>query len=206
MIGIQFGYFCAKQRPKKTMQNIRLYLSQFAQLSDEEWHAFSSKIEKVDYRKRSIIRQKGEVENLLFFIESGIVRYYLEKNDAQHTLGFAFAQEFAGAYDSFITQQPARYCVEALSDISAWTITFDNLQLAYEETKNGNVIGRIIAEMLYLDKFSKEISLKHDSAEERYLKILKNKPHFLKEIPLQYIASYIGVTPQTLSKIRKRIS
>jgi CRP-like cAMP-binding protein len=188
------------------MQNIRVYLDQFVQLSDAEWDVFSSKLEKTDYRKRTIIRLKGEIENQLLFIDSGIIRYYLEKEDTQYTLGFAFAQEFACAYDSFLTQEPARYHVEALSDIVAWRISYADLQLAYKETKNGNVVGRILAEKLFMDKFSKEINLKHQSAEERYMGIIKDKPHFLKGIPLQYIASYIGVTPQTLSKIRKRIS
>ncbi len=188
------------------MQNIRLYLDQFVQLSEEEWHVFSSKLEKVEFPKRSIIRLKGEVESHLLFINSGIIRYYIEKNDTQYTFGFAFAREFASAYDSFLTQKPSRYYVEALTDTVAWKISFENLQLAYQETQNGNAIGRALAEELYLYKFSKEMSLKHQSAEERYLSLIENKPHFLKEIPLQYIASYIGVTPQTLSKIRRRIS
>lgn len=188
------------------MLNIRHYLDQFVKLSDEEWNSFSSKLEKVTFSKRSMIRLKGEIESQLLFIDTGIVRYYIEKNDTQYTFGFAFAQEFASAYDSFLTQQASRYYVEALTDIVAWKISYENLQLAYQETTNGNAIGRALAEKLYLYKFSKEMSLKHQSAEERYLKLIEQKPHFLKEIPLQYIASYIGVTPQTLSKIRRRIS
>ena len=132
------------------MQNIRHYLDKFVQLSDEEWQVFSSKLEKVEYPKRSILRLKGEVESHLLFINSGIIRYYIEKNDTQQNFGFAFSQEFASAYDSYLTQKPARYYVEALTDVVAWKISFENLQLAYQETTNGNAIGRALAEERYL--------------------------------------------------------
>lgn len=188
------------------MLNIREYFDQFVKLSDDEWHAFSSKLEPIEYPKNSLILGKGEVESHLSFIDKGVMRYFIEKNDNQHTIGFSFPNEFGCAYDSFLTQQPSRYFVESLTETVGWKISFDDLQLAYQETDNGNAIGRYLAEKLYLNKVSKEISLKHYTASERYVELIEQKPHFLELIPLKYIASYIGVTPQTLSKIRRNLT
>lgn len=188
------------------MNEIRHYLDQYVKLSDEEWELFSSKLVKEAYPKKALLLLKGEIENHLSFVSKGIIRYYIDKKETQYTFGFAFEQEFASAYDSFLTQTPSRYYVEALNDVELYRISFDDLQKAYAQTLNGNAVGRALAEELYLYKFSREMSNNHETAEERYMKLITKQPYFLKEIPLQYIASYIGVTPQTLSKIRRRIS
>lgn len=188
------------------MLNIRRYLDEYVKLTDEEWELFSSKLQKVNFPKKTILLSKGEVENHLSFVTKGIVRYYIEKKDQQFTFGFAFDQEFACAYDSFLTRTPSRYYVESMKDVEIWRITFDDLQTAYEMTENGNAIGRALAEKLYLYKVGREFSSNHETAEERYRRLIQVKPHYLQHIPLQYIASYIGITPQTLSKIRRQIS
>lgn len=188
------------------MNNVRHYLDQYVKLTDDEWEIFSSFLIREKYLKKSLLLLKGEIENHVSFIVNGIVRYYIDKNDSQYTFGFSFEQEFSSAYDSFLTQKPSRYHVETLTDVELYRITYDDLQRAYSLTENGNELGRVMAENLYMRKFSRELSCHNESAEERYLWLITKQPYFLKQIPLQYIASYIGVTPQTLSKIRRRIS
>ena len=87
-----------------------------------------------------------------------------------------------------------------------WSVSFNDLQLIYAETNIGNTIGRLASEDLFVKKSKREVSLLNLSAEERYLNLFKEQPHLLIHIPLKYIASYIGITPQALSRIRKRIS
>ena len=87
-----------------------------------------------------------------------------------------------------------------------WRITFDDLQDIYKTTDCGQIIGRKTAENLFLIKVKREQSLLNESAEERYLKLFTEQPHLIKEIPLKFLASYIGITPQALNRIRKRIS
>ena len=87
-----------------------------------------------------------------------------------------------------------------------WRISVKDLQEVYKETENGNLIGRRMAENMFLIKSKREISLLNKTAEERYLDLFSERPKLLKQIPLKYIASYIGVTPQALSRIRKRIT
>ncbi|MGO1245714.1 MAG: cyclic nucleotide-binding protein, partial [Sphingobacterium sp.] len=80
------------------------------------------------------------------------------------------------------------------------------LHVIYNTTKVGNLIGRKVAESLYAAKMKRELALLKDSAKERYLDLLRNQPHFYKQIPLKYLASYIGVRPQSLSRIRRQIN
>ncbi len=189
------------------MQQIRDYIETINSVSDYDWELFISKLKKRSYKKKSIITRKGEIENNICFIEKGIVRLVIPNIDLEKeiTLGFSFENEFVSAYDSFLTQTPSLYQLETLSDTSIWSITYNDLQYVYSNTNVGNAIGRYYAEKLFLIKSKREQALLHQTAEERYLKLFEERPNLIKELPLKYIASYIGVTPQALSRIRRRI-
>ncbi len=188
------------------MHLIRQYLNQIIELSDEDWDVFSSKIKKSSFSKKTILLKTGEIENHLSFIEEGAVRIYVpsEKNDI--TLEFSFENQFTSSYISFITQTKSKHQVETLMPTTLWRLTFSDLQDIYNNTKVGNIIGRKIAENLYTLRVLRERSLLHDTAKVRYLKLFTEQPHLIKKIPLKYLASYIGITPQALSRIRKQIS
>jgi len=105
-----------------------------------------------------------------------------------------------------LTQQPSSYQLETITDTVLWSVSFNDLQIIYTDTAIGNTIGRLASEDLFIKKSKRELSLLTESAEERYLNLFTEQPHLLQLIPLKYIASYIGITPQALSRIRKRIS
>ncbi|PXY42507.1 CarD family transcriptional regulator [Flavobacterium cheongpyeongense] len=187
------------------MQEIRNNLEQMAKLTDEEWAVFSSKLICEKVPKKTLLLKKGHVENYLSFVAKGLVRYYIPGENYDHTFAFAFDNEFTSGYDSFITQKPSVYTIEALSDLILWRISYSDLQDIYAETKIGNTIGRFASEGLYLQKSKRELSLLTDSAEKRYLNLFTDQPQLIQKIPQKYLASYIGITPQALSRIRKRI-
>lgn len=188
------------------MNQIKEYLEQIVKLSDEDWEIFSSKLKKVECKKRTTLLKIGKVENYLNFIEKGSIRLFIPKEENDITFGFCFKGQFMSAYDSFLTQLPSTYQTETLTKTTLWRLTFNDLQDIYKRTEIGNVIGRITAENLFLAKSQREQSLLNDTAEKRYLNLFTERPQLIKEIPLKYLASYIGVTPQALSRIRKRIS
>lgn len=148
----------------------------------------------------------GSVEQYLYFIEHGIIRYYVPEEDGETTFAFCFEKSFAGAYDSLVSRTPAAYQVAALSDTAAWRISYENLQRMYTETAVGNTLGRLIAEKLYSSKIKRELSLLRYTATERYRRLFSEQPELISQIPGKYIASYIGVTPQALSRIRRQIN
>ncbi|GAB1308655.1 Crp/Fnr family transcriptional regulator [Urechidicola sp. KH5] len=188
------------------MEEIKKFIDSIYPLSDSDWDFFSSKLRKEEINKSSTIIKIGEIESYLSFISEGIVRLYIPKEEGELTFGFLFENEFVTAYDSFITQTPSRYQIETLTNTTLWRISVKDLQEVYKETENGNLIGRRMAENMFLIKSKREISLLNKTAEERYLDLFSERPKLLKQIPLKYIASYIGVTPQALSRIRKRIT
>ncbi len=150
----------------------------------------------------------GAIENHISFIQQGTVRLFIPKpdRDKEITFGFCFENQFVSAYDSFLLQKPSSHSLQALVKTTILSISYSDLQLVYEQTAIGNLIGRLTAENLFITKSKRLQSLLDQTAEERYLSIFKERPQLLKEIPLKYISSYIGVTPQALSRIRKRIT
>lgn len=188
------------------MEEVKKFIDNIYPMSDSDWQFLSTKLYKEKITKNSDIIKIGTIENYLSFISEGIVRIYIPKEENELTFGFLFENEFVTAYDSFITQTPTNYQIQTLTDTTLWRISFKDLQKVYKKTENGNLIGRRMAENMFLIKSKREISLLNKTAEERYLDLFLERPKLLKQIPLKYIASYIGVTPQALSRIRKRIT
>ncbi len=188
------------------MDQIRTYFeATTGKISDADWHNFSSRLTRQEFPKKKLLLETGRTENHLSFIEKGVVRFYIPKESEELTFNFAFDNNFVSAYDSFLTQTPVTYHVETLTPSVLWRITYDDLQAIYAETEVGNTIGRNASEGLFLENFRRELSLLNDTAEQRYLKLFTEQPLLIQNIPLKYIASYIGVKPQSLSRIRRRI-
>lgn len=191
------------------MENINHIRKQFEQLvhiPDKDWETFISKLIRREFPRKAIILKEGQTENYISFIEEGIIRFFIPKEGNELTFAFIFNDEMLCAYDSFLTRTPSSYCAEAITKTILWSFTYVDLQKLYREVPLTNVIGRIASEEIYLKKAKREISLLNDSAEERYLKIFLDKRDLINLIPLKFIASYIGITAQALSRIRKRIS
>jgi CRP-like cAMP-binding protein len=188
------------------LEKLQKYLEQFGPLPSGDWGLFAAKLQQRVFTKKQLISEAGKTENYISFIDSGIIRYYLQDGEKEITFEIAFENSFAAAYDSFITRTPALYTAEALTDTVLWSVTYPDLQELYQTTVNGNKIGRLAAEELYIKKNKRQLSLLKDSAEQRYKNLLTDYPHLIQHIPLKYLCSYIGITPQALSRIRRRIS
>ena len=194
--------------PKKDLQQIKTYLDHIATISDADWAFFTSKLQRRIIPKKTVFLKRDAIENHISFIESGVVRLYIPKEDPEKeiTFGFSFKNQFISAYDSFLTQKPSTYELQALTETTILSISYEDLQAVYKTTLIGNLVGRLTAERLFLLKSKREQYLLNLSAEERYMKLFKERPELLKVVPLKYISSYIGITAQALSRIRKRLS
>ena len=191
----------------KKMHQIKLYLDKIASISSSDWNFFISKLHRRIITKKSIFVKVNQIENHISFIESGIVRLFIPRDNPEKeiTFGFSFKNQFVSAYDSFLTQSPSNYQLQALTETAMLSISYEDLQSVYKSTQIGNLIGRLTAEDLFLIKSKREQDLLNLNAEQRYLKLFKERPELLKSVPLKYISSYIGVTAQALSRIRKRL-
>ena len=187
------------------MGHIREYYERIVKLKASEWDFIASHFSRKVYRKNQIITRQGETEQYLSFVETGIIRFYISCDENELTFSFSFDKEFTCAYDSFLTQTPSEYQLQALTETVVWQISYSDLQEVYTRTKVGNYLGRFASEKLFLAKSKRELALLKYNATERYLNLFTEQPEILKFIPLKYVASYIGVTPQGLSRIRRQI-
>ena len=189
------------------MHQIKLYLDKIASISSSDWNFFISKLHRRIITKKSVFIKVNQIENHISFIESGIVRLFIPSDNPEKeiTFGFSFKNQFVSAYDSFLTQSPSNYQLQALTETTVLSISYKDLQSVYKSTQIGNLIGRLTAEDLFLIKSKREQNLLNLNAEQRYLQLFKERPELLKSVPLKYISSYIGVTAQALSRIRKRL-
>jgi CRP-like cAMP-binding protein len=188
------------------MQNIKAYFEKFVDINDFIWSLFTKKLESKTYPKGTILLKIGEVENYVSVIEEGAVRFVIPGEESETTFGFAFEGHFFSAYDSFVFQKPSQYQIETLTEVKVWSISHQDLNDLFDNTREGNLVGRQIAEQFFCGKQNRELSLLTKTATERYYNLFKNQPKLIKEIPLKYIASYIGITPQALSRIRAELS
>lgn len=191
------------------MQQIREYFNHITSITDQEWDFFSARLVRESFPKKALLLKAGQIEQYLSFVETGMLRFFLRHGIddlGEITYDFSFAGEFTSGYSSFVTQLPAGFNIQALTPVTLWRISFDSLQEVYGQTRAGNIIGRHASEQLFLEKAKRELSFLTETAEERYLHLLTGQPELIRQIPLKYLASYIGITPQALSRIRKRIS
>ncbi|WP_430615395.1 Crp/Fnr family transcriptional regulator [Flavobacterium sp. JP2137] len=188
------------------LRQIRENLEKWHPIPDADWLFFAQKLVEVRLAKKALLLECGQVEGYLSFVESGLVRLVIPDQGAGQTFGFVTEGEFLCAYDSFVWQSPSDYQVETLTEVVLWRLNFADLQQIYRETTVGNTLGRRIAEGLFLNKSKRERSLLVDTAAQRYERLFVEKPQWIQRIPLKYLASYIGISPQALSRIRRRIS
>ena len=116
------------------MQEIRNFIENIYPINDSDWNYFSNKLEKIRLKKKSILLNIGCIESNLYFISKGIVRQFIPKNENDLTFGFLFENEFVTAYDSFLSQTPSQYSLEALTEVSLWKISKENLEDVFENT------------------------------------------------------------------------
>ncbi|HEV7333276.1 MAG TPA: Crp/Fnr family transcriptional regulator [Flavisolibacter sp.] len=155
--------------------------------------------------KKFVLTEEGKIARELYFIVKGLVRLYYTK-DGEEITGFIFREGlFASSYDSFLRQAPSNQTLETLEDCDLLVISYNRLQQLYEELPKMNIVVRKIAEQRFINAQQVLSSFILDSPEERYRKFAAQHGDLLLRVPHHMIASYLGITPVSLSRIRKRM-
>ena len=173
-------------------------------LTESEWNNMKEHFVEKNFIKGEIITEEGRVESYLYFIISGAIRKYYLVQGKEHCVDFRFENQFVSSYASFLTQSPSRQNMQALENSFLICISYSSLQKLYGISKTGEKLGRQQAEGLFIEKELHEASLMLDSPDERYKRLLATKPNWLLRIPSYMIASYLNMTPETYSRVKKR--
>lgn len=190
---------------KVKVQSLITYFERMG-FTENQLTPFLNCIKTRQYKANELIISKGQVENYLSFVDEGIVRYYVVAKDKEITIDFAFKRSFYCAYDSFYDRSETDLYIEALTDVQLYSISHKDLQNLYTNCEITKKLGRLATEYLLSKKVKREINLLTKSPQERYEELLSEQPKYILQIPLKFIASYLGVVPETLSRIRKRIT
>lgn len=158
------------------------------------------------FKKGSMVTDYGETEKYIYFLKSGVVEMTLLHNEEEKIFEFFFHSSFFCAYTSFLNQKPSDIRIRCLGDCIIDIIEREAMLAAYETSLVANKLGRIVTEQLFLIRSKREKDFMTKSAEMRYTELLKCRPELFKLVPLYKIASYLGIHPESLSRIRKDIS
>lgn len=157
-------------------------------------------------KKNEFFLQEGTFNNQIAFLRKGMIRYFVYKKGEESTLEFTKEGEFIGEYQSFSNRKQSIQNLQAIEDCELLVISYVDLQHFFDISKNGNLIGRLIIEHRFNRMISQLLSIYMHTPEERYKYFVANYRDLLQRIPQYLLASYIGVQPQSLSRIRKRIA
>lgn len=186
----------------------RKQLDKLVVFNDEEWAVFKEHLRLKPLKKKEHFTQSGDVCKEVGLIMSGSVRYYFVKDGEEVTNYFSLDNDFVSSYKSFLKQEPGLPSIQSLEDTVLITFTnkaiqqlLNNPVTAYKMER----FGRLIAEYLICCYEDRVQSFVTQTAEERYATLLNNNSLLLQRIPQHYLANYLGITPVSLSRIRRRM-
>ena len=182
---------------------IKQAIFQLFPLNESEWGAFAGKLLLKTFKKGEYLIRQGQVENYIFFINKGVARSYFLKDGKEFTVDFQFEGDFITAYFSFITREPSSMFIELLENTEVVVIAHKLLNQFYSQYHSIEKIGRLIAETQYVKRLRKEMDLLSCTAEERYIRLMERNPQLIQNISVKHLSSYLGIQPESLSRIRK---
>ncbi|MEM9001224.1 MAG: Crp/Fnr family transcriptional regulator [Bacteroidota bacterium] len=157
--------------------------------------------------KGAVLIQEGKASKKSYFIKEGIARCYLYDHLGNEiTTRFYSAPDYLNDYRSFFQQRPSEENYETLTVCKAWTIDFEAVQYCFHHIPEFREWGRMLLTMNYVAMHQQMVSFHKYDATQRYIELLRLRPEIVREVPLKYIASYLGVTKHSLSRIRKEIT
>ena len=184
--------------------NLKKFIAKYVTLSDVELEDITSKFKSKVIKKNGYLLRQGNTCKDLIFVQKGCLRLYYLKDDIEVSVWFAFEQSSAIEIYSFISENPSNYFLQAIEDSEVLCLSKTELNKLYQYQPKMQEMMRNFWEDVILNLINRFTALQKDSAEKRYLDLL-NKPAYLETIPQKYLASFIGVTPTSLSRIRKQI-
>ena len=187
------------------MHPFRQYLSSFTTCPDGEWQQIAQAITKKYYKSGTTLLRSGEVCRKLYFVEEGLLRFYILKDGVDVTKFFTIAPYCFTSQRSFTDNTLGKDSIETLEDSVIWEMSKKDAFGLLELPAWNEFVRKLLQEVQYNTEIILE-AIQNETAEQRYLKMLEQQDPVLNRVPSKHIASYLGIQPQSLSRIRKKLS
>lgn len=175
-------------------------------MSDADLSLLDDIVVTMQVKKRDHLLEEGQICKHVFFLNKGFFRmYYIDLEGVSINTRFVDQHQFFVDFNSFLTQQPSRYNWEAMQDAEVLAIRYDDVQKIYAVSPAWDRFGRLIAEHVYKQVNERIEMLLFLSPEDRYQFLLNKYPQLFNQVSQFHIASYLGVKPESLSRLRKRL-
>ncbi len=186
--------------------SLQAFLQSFDFLTEDEIESFQQLATFRKIPKGDFLIKGGSVCTEVAFVMTGILRsFYLSSTEEEVTYCFRFSDSFSSAYSSFLQEVPSQESLEAITDVEVLVWSKEQIQQLETKSCNWTRVLKILTEYEYIELEKRIFILQRESAENRYADLLQNHPNLIKEIPLNYLASYLGITQRHLSRIRKAV-
>ncbi|MCL6220328.1 Crp/Fnr family transcriptional regulator [Zunongwangia pacifica] len=153
-------------------------------------------------QKKEYLITPGKAGDFIAFVNSGVLRYFIGKDGSEYNIDFHLEATFASAYSSFLTGKPAIGYLQALEDSQLLMLSKKNYDALLSENTEAYKFAKFISDDYFLRKCKRQTSLLMDSAIERYRLLLETYPGIEQKVPQYQIASYLGIEPESLSRIK----
>jgi CRP-like cAMP-binding protein len=186
------------------MKEFRDFIKSKVAIKDMDLESILSIFKTKQVKKGQLILKRGQIADQYFYIQSGALRFFFDEFDEQLTAWVVFRDEFFTEISSLNPRKPTRFNIEAIENSQLIYINKEEMEVLYKQFPSWQEFGRITWEAMAVRMIDQIIDFQTLSAEERYLKFMANS-ELIKKIPVKQIASYLGITPNALSRIRKNI-
>lgn len=190
---------------QQALQHLQEIIARKVTCTPQEWDDFSTLWELVTYKKNEYITQVGQVEHYLYFVEAGVQRGFHLVDGEEICVAFSYDHSYSGIVDSFLGQTPAKYYLQAISDSVLLRLNYQDLEALYERYQWVERWGRLISQDILIGKANREVAILSYTAEERYRRLMTQSPRCIQLIPQKFLASYLRMTPETFSRLRKKV-
>ncbi len=186
------------------VEHLLAHIKHFHPISEDASMALQDCFEQLLLPKNDFLLSEGQQCRHLYFLEKGALRGFYNADGKEITHWFGFENDFVTSFHSFITREPAVENIQLLESCTLWSISKETLTGLFNRYHEIERLVRIINEKYYIRLEERFVNAQFKTAAERYENLLQESPHILERVPLGYIASYLGISQETLSRIRSK--
>lgn len=186
-------------------ERLKLYCKTKVALTEKELKLIDSYFEVIEIKKKDFLLQDGKICNFIGFIANGSIRHFHIKDGVEKTCDISFENSWVTDFQSFTHNTSCIMNLQAMENTKVFIIKKENLYKLYTECSKYETFGRLMAEQVAQRATEIAMSLSSDKPEERFQNLIKNQADLFQRVPQKYIANFLGISPESLSRIRNRI-